>query len=384
MKFRNISISSFLMACVAFNASSSYALDFNYDTSTSAMIVHRDQDAESDSFSEGARFKGAFTLSQKLSDKTKLGFSAVLDSDYDYSFTDRNQDFVKEAFAFLEFNSMRFEVGKVKDIAAKMMVSAPDVGLMGVDQSMAYKFIYPTNGFTMIDSIASDFGEEKMGLNAIYKIDKDFKLGFNFSTGDRAFNEEDEFLSNEDDFSSSFSLSLKKDTFYSNALQTSVFASLMYADDTNINGYSSASGRTEFSAGTNVNYHNFVLGAGVRLIDENSPSNISYEGNAYNYGLAYSLGPWEASFSVHDSEAEGSVANGKNDKSKLEMFSINYKLNKRTSLSTSFANVEYNDENGSSNDGNLVSFGFRIKLRDSFDVMDRVAGSDVWEDSENY
>ncbi|MCT4552402.1 MAG: porin [Alphaproteobacteria bacterium] len=384
MKLKNISIGSFLIACVSLNTSTSHALDFSYNTSTTAMIVSRDQDRESDSLSEGARFYGSFSLAQKLSKQTKLGFTAVLDSDYNYSYLDRNQDFLKEAYAFLEFNSSRLELGKVKDIAAKMMVSAPDVGLMGVDRSMAYKFIYPTPGFTMIDSIASDFGEEKMGINYIYKMDNDFKVGFNFSTGDREFNKEDEFYSREDDFGSSFSLSLKKDSFYSNAFQTSVFAAILYADDTNIDGYSKASGRTEVSAGTNINYHNLVLGAGVRLIDENSPENISYEGNAYNYGLAYSFGPWEASFSVHESEAEGLVSNKRNDESKLEMLSFNYKLNKRTTLSTSFGKVEYKDETGDSNEGDLVSFGFRINLRDTINVMDSVTESSVWNDSPNY
>ena len=91
--------------------------------------------------------------------------------------------------------------------------------------------------------------------------------------------------------------------------------------------------------------------------------NYSYEGWAYNTGLAFEFGPWAVSLSYHGSIAEGSVLNPQKDKSNMGLISMRRNVKKHLSFYTSIAGLVLENENKQKiNKGISISVGTILKF----------------------
>lgn len=119
----------------------------------------------------------------------------------------------------------------------------------------------------------------------------------------------------------------------------------------------------DYQFGLNLGYAGFVVGGAYRRYD--AGDNSINDGWAANIGVTYTTGPFAIGLSWHHSEAEGSTADGSEDKVDQVLASAAYTLGPGVDLIGSLFWIKYDDETGvdaNNNEGFGAIGGVRLSF----------------------
>jgi predicted porin len=272
-------------------------------------------------------------------------------------------------------------MGSTDNVGVLMHASAPDVGRLGVEESVAHElFVRPaTGGNDYVDYLDATWINTDGDANKISYITPTMygmTLGATYVaggplTGDEGVTGQQ---MEQQNFEEGYVLAGMYSSEFSGVGVTMTGAYAMY--NVGSNGYTVAGTdytdqdvRTEWSAGTNLTYGGLTFGGAFRHVDmpagtDNGPAGINQDGYAWNAGVSYEAGPYGVSLAYMKSEVEGTNANGtvnsgfqNDDKAEMYMLSGKYNLGAGVDTFASLAYVDYEDEVGNNVDASNVKDG---------------------------
>lgn len=303
-----------------------------------------------------------------------VGLDALFDTRYSKYYWQYDQSILQEIYTYFQNEYIRIEFGRLKDIAEKMQVSAPDVGLFGINDSYIYSTLlinnlYYNKKFFLNPSTNISFLKKRERISFITSNKYKLRFGASYSFPERQYISSLNKINPVINEASSISTKFSSNFSGNNRIDLSVG----YAKYNNlyIQHFAAAKTRKEISTGIQIFIKGITFGTSVLKIDEipfnNQTSltafNYSYEGWAYNSGIAFEFGPWAASLSYHGSIAEGSVANHKKDRTNMGLISMRRNLRQHLSFYTSIAGLMLENENKQKiNKGISISIGTIFKF----------------------
>jgi hypothetical protein len=100
--------------------------------------------------------------------------------------------------------------------------------------------------------------------------------------------------------------------------------------------------------------------SGRRVIEKGEFGINSDEGYAFDYGIAYEIGPAKLSLSDYRSDVAGECANPGSDKVELTLMSWRWTLADGVDAIGSAGRMSYRDEDGSVSTGGIAAAGVEI------------------------
>lgn len=303
-------------------------------------------------------------------------------------------DPVDESFVTVDTSYGRVMMGSTDNVGVLMHASAPDVGRLGMEESVAHElFVRPatggneTGGNDYVDYLDATWINTDGDANKISYITPTMygmTLGATYVaggplTGDEGVTGQQ---MEQQNFEEGYVLAGMYSSEFSGVGVTMTGAYAMYnvgsngyrADGTAVVPGNEADNtdqdvRTEWTAGTNLTYGGLTFGGAFRHVDmptgtDNGVTGINQDGYAWNAGVSYEAGPYGVSLAYMKSEVEGTNAQGavnsafqNDDKAELYMLSGKYNLGAGVDTFASLAYVDYEDEVGNNVDASNVKDG---------------------------
>jgi len=299
-----------------------------------------------------------FNIGYALFHDMTIGFNVLADTKYNKYYWQYDAGTMQELYSYIQNEYGRLEFGKLRDIAGKMNVSAPDVGLFGTNDSYIYNTLlipHSTGGkkFFINSSTNISFLQKRERISIITSNKNKLRIGGTYTFGEKQHIPNNAGKLIQLQVNESISVATKLSTNFMGNNNISLSLGYSKYDNLFIKDFAIAQNRHELSSGINIFFKGITFGASVLKINETPFDNLiiantfkySYAGWAYNAGFAFEIGPWATSLSYHGSIAEGSLINPNNDKSHMTIFSMRRNLKKNLSFYTSFAGLILKNEN---------------------------------------
>ena len=292
----------------------------------------------------------------QISNDNKVGAYISLETYPD----DKDDSLYNEIYVYSEGNYGRFEIGRAKNISRKIHITTPDVGILNIDNSEGLDYLITPDDFVYINSTAINIDEESNKINYISPSFYGFQFAGSYIPG--ADNEDGDNTLRYSKYKRGFTTSVK----YSYVDNVNFALTLGFGrfDETNL-GISKAKIRDEYSIGAKYYVRGFQFTASYKNIKEHDithASLLSQKGYAFNYGIAYEIGPFALSISNHQSNVDGLINVDGKDKLDLSLLSTKYSLTDGADFSVSVGRIAYNPENKPYSVGVLMATGFVINF----------------------
>ncbi len=290
----------------------------------------------------------------QINNDNKVGAYITLETHPD----DKNDSFYEETYVYSEGNYGRFEIGRAKNISRKIHITTPDVGILDIDDSEGLDYIIAPDDFIYINSTAINTDEKSNKINYISPSFYGFQFAGSYIPG--ADEENGDNTLKYSKYKRGFTTSIK----YSYVDNINFALTLGYGrfDETNLE-ISKAKKRDEYSVGAKYYVRGLQFTASYKNIKETDIATTlltqtSQNGYAFNYGIAYEIGPFAISLSNHQSNVDGLVAVNGKDRLYLSLLSTKYSLTDGVDFSVSMGRIAYNPENNPYSVGILMATGF--------------------------
>ncbi|MBR7159194.1 MAG: porin [Alphaproteobacteria bacterium] len=276
----------------------------------------------------------AFTGATTLDNGIKVG--AVVEVKATTFGEDNN--WIDDVYATVDSKYGRAIIGATDNVAVMQHVSAPDAGVLGVEET---KFIYwGVNPGVVLDATYADLDGNAQKISYISPKMAGFSFGLSWVPGAEAkapFADGNGYknqsvVRNGADFRSAYVLSGAYNGKFKNV---ELDASVAYANYDAIGG----SNVEDYNAGVSVGVAGFTVGGAYRNVDMAETG--QKDSKAYDFGVGYENGPYAVSASYFVSQ------NGKKDGvkgNKLEMYQVSgkYKLGAGVDAFATFAYLDSN------------------------------------------
>ncbi len=303
-----------------------------------------------------------------------VGMRAMVDTKYSDYYWQYDDETLQELYVYLQNNYARVEFGNAKSIAGKMQVSAPDVGVFGVNNSSIYRvLLMPSKGaypqdFFLNPSTDVSFMRGRERVSIVSSNRYKFQVGASYAFAEKSklpTETEDENLNGE------YSVSAKFSSNFLGNNHITLTGGYSHYDKLFAENFALADARDEISGGLNLFVKGVTFGASAMYINEKPFEDLlianefqySYDGWAYNAGLAFEIGPWATSISYHGSIAEADLTISEKDISHMAMISLRRNFKKNFTFYASFAGLMLESENAEDdNKGFSVIIGTALKF----------------------
>ncbi len=269
----------------------------------------------------------------------------------------KKDKFYKETYVYSESDYGRLEIGRAKNISRKIHITTPDVGLLDIDDSNGLDYIITPDDFVYINSTSINLDAESNKINYISPSFNGLQIAGSYIPGADDLNGDNSIQYSK--YKRGFTTSLKYS--YVDAVNFAISLGYGRFDETDL-PISNAKKREEYSVGAKYYVRGLQFTASYKDIEEKDATNLSQNGYALNYGIAYEIGPLAISLSHHQSVADGLLTVEGKDKLYLSLLSTKYSLTDGVDFSVSAGRIEYNPENKASSVGVLMTTGFIINF----------------------
>lgn len=325
---------------------------------------------------DNSRFTGSgrldFSAEYAFSNDYQAGLYLDLMTALDKELEDYNQGkWGEEIYGTFDSPFGRLMLGQTFNVAAQFHVSAPEVGIMGVENSDVVDFIRNPNwqrnsrgtGFATLNT--TFINTDGVAPKISYITPEYYGTMLGFSYVPESYNRRgliNKFADYKDNAGYVFALYNQTDLGFAD-----MSASLGYAVFDDID--------KEYSAGISFYRGGWTLGGGYRRTEadnDNVPLNKKInnatpeffdgyrDGSAWDVGLSYEIGPYEVSLGYFKSKADKA-----DNSDEIIMLSNKYQLNKQTNIYLAAAHVDFDgsmSETGGSTRGYAFMAGFGLNF----------------------
>jgi hypothetical protein len=259
-----------------------------------------------------------------------------------------------ELYAFSEGSYGRIEIGRAKNIARKMHISAPDVGPLFVTDSYYFARGALPRGISFLNSTAIRTDRYSGKINAVSAPIAGFQVAGSYIPG------ADELRGGSPD-GKAFKHAWTGNVKYSAGDAFAITAGGARFLDIDDPGYARADVREEYSAGMKFYLHGWQLSAsGRRVVEKGESGPRSDEGYSLDYGIAYEMGPLKLSLSDFYSSAEGDRAVHGRDEVRLSLLSWRWSLADGVDALGSAGRMACRNDGGTVSVGGIAAAGIEI------------------------
>lgn len=262
-----------------------------------------------------------------------------------------------EGYVYLEGNYGRFELGNANNISRKLHISSPDVGILSFDGQSGLDFIFAKSDvmFEASTAIITDNNKTKFSYVSPSIYGFQFAGSYIPDTGNDDLNNL-KYGKLKDGFTTSLKYS------YNNNDSFKVSVAYGEFNDTRM-PLSVAGKRKECSIGTMYYTRGIQLSASYKDIKEDDIIfDMSQDGYALNFGLAYEIGPLNLSLTQHKSKLAGDITNPRDDTVNITLLSSKLSVWKNIDFTLGLGRMAYKAEDESSDVGFISTTGLLINF----------------------
>jgi hypothetical protein len=304
-------------------------------------------------------FQGVTTLNNGL----RVGFDVQLEAgsnNYRGSAL-AGGDQIDEAYIFVDGAFGRFLIGSENDASYLMHVSAPTAGRsLGMNESATANWIRRPAAVTFLDTTSSSQTNDAQRLTYFTPRYAGFQGGISFTPNTTV-----EDFNGFDDKRAARTNSVAAALNYTNTIGgVSIQASLgihhLPKVDAALVNTAEANAIKDYSGGVQLGFGGFAVGGGYRKVDA---ERSAIDGEAYGFGVSYTMGPFSVGLSHLTSKAEGTFNNTSDDKVEQLLLSAAYTMGPGVDLIGAIFNMKYEDEGGlaaNENKGTAAVGGIRL------------------------
>ncbi|NCB49737.1 MAG: porin [Alphaproteobacteria bacterium] len=191
---------------------------------------------------------------------------------------------LKEAYVMLSSDAYgRFMAGAMDNVSEMMTYDAPDVGAMGVNNSLFYHLLLKDKKTQeyFLTSTALTSGNNNLKASYISPSLGNIKVGFSYLSEGNSHQKELQIWEIRTGFKSALLTSVNA-LFEGDSLSTGLTASYGYYF-----GHLDTEDQKQYSVSSEVRYLDFVLAGGYRKTDYSTPLPSNQNGQSFNIGFGY-------------------------------------------------------------------------------------------------